>query len=102
MKKSSKKILKSLPSENTLLNDFLIKNKEKIMNDVIISIEDAVKKKKDSIVVFHFDNSNFFVSSNKNEYLENIKNAFSYFYENKNIEMCTKISRLEDCLSNAE
>jgi len=87
-----------LPKENSFLEKFIIKNKEKLLIQVIDCIENAVLKNKEYITIFTFEDSKFFVSVKKEDYLENIRNVFLYFYTNKNPEICTRISRIEDKL----
>lgn len=87
-----------LPNVNSELEFYIIKNKEKLFKQVVDSIESAVALNKESIEVFYFKESNYFVSLKREDYLNNLQNSFIFFLSKKDPETCTRIKKLEDIL----
>ena len=66
-----------------------------MMEQVIVSIEFAIKNKLSLIEVFQFKNSDFVITLSKKDYSANLNNVYSYCIENELYEYCPRILSLQ-------
>jgi hypothetical protein len=83
-----------LPSENKELQSFSKKFKFDMMEQVVNTIEFAVKHDLPLIEVFQFKNSDFVITLLEKDYLTNLDNIFSFFMEKEAYEYCPRVVRL--------
>jgi hypothetical protein len=92
-----KKISKfELPSDNDKLEDFIKKNKNKMVLHSIKMLEYAVRTNLEFVEIFRFKNSNFIVTISKEEYKENVEFIFEQLLKDENYEFCDFTIKLKD------
>ena len=84
-----------LPSENIELQSFIKKFKIEMMEQVVASIEHAIKNQLPLIEVFQFKNSDFVITLSEKDYLTNLENIFSYYMQQETYEYCPRVLRLQ-------
>lgn len=94
------KVLKSpasynLPCSNLEMEKFLDKNKAKLMEHVVNSIDYGVKTNLSKIPVFRFKNTNFVVMLFRESFLENLEQIFDVSLKQENYELCAKIKNIK-------
>ena len=93
MATSSYKPLK-LPSDDAELKVYLSKNKIKMMEQVLDSIEHSLSNDLDSIEVFSFKGSDFIVTLNRECFLENVENIYKFYVDEEKYELCNRVKRV--------
>lgn len=84
-----------LPSENEELLFFSKKFKIDMMENVVLKIEFAVEHRLPFVEVFQFKNSDFVITLQKTDYLNNLANIYKYFIEKEVYEYCSRIIQLQ-------
>jgi len=102
---NSKKILEDnipyiLPSNNDELQKFIEKNKSDMAEQVVSSIELAIKNKLPIIEIFQFKDSKFVVTLSPKEFDTNLENIYNYYIESEKYELCERVVKLRDQLKN--
>jgi hypothetical protein len=87
-----------LPSDNKELESFTKTFKPDMMEQVVGSIEFAVKNELPLIEVFQFKNSDFVITLSEKDYLTNLDNIYSYYMEEEIYEYCSRVIRLRKSL----
>ena len=98
---AKKKIISTqyiLPTNNNDLLSFTRKYKLDMMEQVVSSIEFAVKNKLPLIEVFQFKNSDFVITLSEKDYITNLENIFNYYMQNESYEYCPRVFRLQSML----
>jgi len=87
-----------LPSNNEELKEFVSRNKVDVMEQVVGSIEHALKHGMASVEVFQFKNTPFVVTVSEPEFGTNIDNIYKYYVQDEIYELCPRIIRLQELL----
>jgi len=93
MATSSYKSLK-LPSDDAELKVYLSKNKIKMTEQVLDSIEHSLENNLDSIEVFSFKGSDFIVTLHGDCFLENVENIYKFYVDEEKYELCNRVKRI--------
>jgi hypothetical protein len=88
-----------LPSGTKELQSFISKYKIDMMEQVISSIEFAIKNNLPTVELFQFKGSQFIVTISPPEFEENLKNIYDYYLKNEKYEFCDRIVKLLDKLN---
>jgi hypothetical protein len=83
-----------LPSNNKELQTFISKYKVDMTEQVVSSIEFAIKHKLAIIEVFQFKDSKFVVTVSPKEFDSNLENIYNYYLEGEHYELCSRIVKL--------
>lgn len=87
-----------LPSNNKELQKFIAKYKVDMTEQVVSSIEFAIKHKLPIIEIFQFKGSKFVVTVSPNEFDLNLENIYKFYLEHEHYELCSRIVKLRDKL----
>lgn len=87
-----------LPSDNKELLNFAQKFKVEMMEQIVNSIEYALKNKLSFVEVFQFKNSDFVITLAEKDYLTNLDNIFNYYLKNEVYEYCPRVAELQKSL----
>lgn len=84
-----------LPSNFKEMENFIIKNKIELMEQVVDSINYALSKKLKFVEVFNFINSDFIITLGEDKFKENLNNIFQYYIKNEKYELCGRLKKVE-------
>lgn len=103
MASRTKKIIRNndpyvLPSDNKELQSFVSKYKVDMTEQVVSSIEFAVKYKLPIIEVFQFKDSKFVVTVSPKEFDVNLDAIYKFYIETEHYELCPRIVKLRSKL----
>lgn len=90
----------SLPSDNEIMEAYIKKNKIRLTEKALSSIEYAVNNKLPFIEVFSFNNSDFIIAIAEKDYLQNVDHIFNFYLETEHYELCPRVVRLQTMLKN--
>jgi hypothetical protein len=62
--------------------------KEVVIEEVIVAIREAVKRKKSSIELFEVANSDYYLQLNKDKFKPSLETALEYFLEKEEYDRC--------------
>ncbi len=88
-----------LPSDNKELQKFISKYKVDMTEQVVSSIELAIKHKLPIIEVFQFKDSKFVVTVSPKEFESNLANIYKFYLESEHYELCKRVVKLRDKLN---
>ena len=91
-----------LPSNYDDMEKFIIKNKSKLTEQVVYSINYALNHKLQSVEVFKFKNSEFVIVLDKSTFKVNINGIFEYYLQTEQYELCNEVCKLQKLLNNHE
>lgn len=91
-----------LPSENAELEFFIKQFKVEMMEQVVSSIEHAIKNQLPLIEIFQFKNSDFVITVSDKDYLPNLDNIFNYYMSHEVYEHCPRVIELQKTLINEQ
>ncbi len=104
VKKVTKEVIKnnvlSLPSDNTEMEKFIIKNKTYLTEQALSSIEFGIKYNLPFVEVFKFNDSDFVITVNKEDFLLNVDHIYNFYLETENYELCPRVVKLQTVLKN--
>lgn len=83
-----------LPSDDAELKVFLSKNKIKMMEQVLDSIEYSLENNLESVEVFSFKGSDFIVTLSRDCFLENVENIYKFYIGEEKYELCNRVKRV--------
>lgn len=83
-----------LPSDDVELKIFLSKNKIKMMEQILDSIEYSLENDLDSVEVFSFKGSDFIVTLSGECFLENVENIYKFYVDEEQYELCNRVKRI--------
>jgi len=83
-----------LPANDKELERFISKYKVDMTQQVISSIEFAVKHNLPIIEIFQFKGSSFVVTLSTKEFDANLENIYNYYLETEQYELCKKVVEL--------
>ena len=89
-----------LPSDNTEMETFIQKNKTRLTETAISSIEFAVANNLPFVEVFSFKNSDFIITIPEKDYLLNVDHIYKFYLESERYELCPRVVRLQSVLKN--
>lgn len=104
-KKNTKLVVKEnvpmvLPSDNEIMEAYIKKNKIRLTEKALSSIEFAVDNKLPFIEVFGFNDSNFIIAIVEKDYLQNVDHIYNFYLESEYYELCPRVVRLQTLLKN--
>lgn len=88
-----------LPSDYVQLRDFVFKNKELLMGEVVNSIEKAMNNNALFVEVFSFKNSEFIITILEKDFGQNLEHLYKHYIATEQYEMCPKIVQLQKRLN---
>jgi hypothetical protein len=62
--------------------------KEVVIEEVIIAVKDAIKRKKSSIELFEVANSDYYLQLSKDKFKPSLEAAIEYFVEKEEYDRC--------------
>lgn len=83
-----------LPSDDAELKIFLSKNKIKMMEQILDSIEYSIENDLSVVEIFSFKGSDFIVSLNQERFLENVENIYKFYVDEERYELCNRVKRI--------
>lgn len=89
----------SLPSNYDEMEKYIVNNKTKLTEQVVSSIEYAIKNNLPSVEVFKFKNTDFVIVLNDDMFEDNIENIFQYYLQTEQYELCDKVCKLQKLLN---
>lgn len=104
-KKNKKSMVKQnipmiLPSDNEIMEFYIKRNKIKLTEQTLSSIEYAVNNKLSFVEVFGFNNSNFIITIAEKDFLQNVNHIYNFYLETERYELCPRVVRLQTLLLN--
>jgi hypothetical protein len=87
-----------LPSDNKQLQSFIEKYKVDMTEQVVSSIEFAVKHNLPIIEVFQFKDSKFVVTVAPKEFDTNLENIYKFYLQAEHYELCKRVVKLRQKL----
>jgi hypothetical protein len=85
----------TLPSDYSEMDSFIQKNRVKLMQQIVLSVQYALDNDYPSIEVFTFENSDFIVILDWSNFKDNIDNIFEYYVETEQYEYCDRLVKLK-------
>ena len=85
----------SLPFEYHEMESFIQKNKAKLMEQIVVSVQYALDNDYTSVEVFSFKNSDFIVILEWSDFKDNIDNIFEYYVQTEQYEYCDRLVKLK-------
>jgi len=92
----------TLPSDYDEMKMFIIKNKVKLTEQIVLSVQYALDNGISSIEVFNFEYSDFIVILEKSNFKENLNNILNFYLETEQYEFCDKLIKLKKELETHE
>jgi hypothetical protein len=89
-----------LPSDNQIMEAYIKRNKIRLTEQALSSIEYAVDNKLPFIEVFGFNDSNFIIAIAEKDYLQNVDHIYNFYLETEHYELCPRVVRLQTLLKN--
>jgi hypothetical protein len=83
-----------LPSDDSELKVYLSKNKIKMMEQILDSIEYSLENGLESVEVFSFKGSDFIVTLSGECFLENVENIYKFYVDEEKYELCNRVKRV--------
>jgi hypothetical protein len=62
--------------------------KEVVIEEVIVAVREAIKRKKSSIELFEVANSNYYLELKKDQFKSSLETALEYFIEKEEYDRC--------------
>ncbi len=87
-----------LPSDNNIMEAYIKKNKIRLTEKALSSIEYAINNKLPFIEVFGFNNSNFIIAIAEKDFLQNVDHIYNFYLESEHYELCPRVVRLQTLL----
>ena len=91
-----------LPSDYDEMEQFIMKNKLKLSEQVVTSVSHAVDNDLQSVPVFHFEDSDFIVLLDNSTFVDNLDNIFNYYIETEQYEYCDRVVKLKQLIQKNE
>ena len=89
-----------LPSGNKELQRFIERYKVDMTEQVVSSIEFAVKHKLPLVEIFQFKDSKFVAAIYPKQFEENLENIYKFYLASERYELCGRVAKLRDKLKN--
>lgn len=88
-----------LPSSNSDLLTFIEKFRLDMSEQVVSSIDYAIRNNLPMVEVFQFKNSGFVVTISKPNFKEHLDHIFDYYMAGECYELCSRVNRVRDELN---
>ena len=88
-----------LPSKNSDLLTFVEKFRLDMSEQIISSIDYAVKNNLPMVEVFQFKNSEFVVTISKPHFKEHLDHIFDYYMAGEHYELCPRVTQVKNELN---
>ena len=85
----------TLPSDYSEMESYIQKNKVKLMQQIVLSVQHALDNNYPSIEVFTFQRSDFIVILNRSNFKDNIDNIYEYYIATEQYEYCDRLVKLK-------
>jgi hypothetical protein len=85
----------SLPFEYDEMESFIQTYKDKLMEQIVLSVQYALDNDYPTVEVFSFKNSDFIVILTQSEFKDNIDNVFEYYVNTEQYEFCSRLVKLK-------
>lgn len=89
-----------LPSDNEIMEAYIKRNKIRLTEKALSSIEYAINNKLSFIEVFSFNDSSFIIAIAEKDYLQNVDHIYNFYLESEHYELCPRVVRLQTLLKN--
>jgi hypothetical protein len=83
-----------LPSNNKDMEDYVVKHRSEINDQIADSIDYAMKNHLTKVEVFCFKNSDFVVMLHRKDFKESLENIFEFGMNNQQFVICTRVKKL--------
>jgi hypothetical protein len=93
-KKNNKYEVIELPATNAEMEKYLDLHRKEINRRILNNIEHAVDTRMPTVEIFSFENSNFIVVMNKNDFRENLQNLLDFGMKTQDYEICTRAKKV--------
>lgn len=87
-----------LPSEFSVMDDYIGKYKSKLTEQVVASIEFAINHDLSNVEVFNFQGTEFIVVLSSSTFKENLDNIMAYYIGSEQYEFCTRVTKVQNLL----
>ena len=88
-----------IPSTYEKMEEFILDNKFKLMNHIIDSIEYSIKNNIDIFEVIKFENTDYTVTLQKDNHLDNIDNMYDECLKLEYYELCPRLLEIKCILT---
>jgi hypothetical protein len=88
-----------LPSNNSDLFTFIEKFRLDMSEQVVSSIDYAIRNNLSMVEIFQFKNSEFVVTISKPHFKEHLDHIFDYYMAGEHYELCSRVNRVRDELN---
>ena len=92
----------TLPFEYGDMESYIQLNKEKLMEQIVLSVQHALDNGYHSVEVFSFKNSDFVIVLDWPDFKDNIDNIFEYYVETEQYEFCDRLVKLKNQIETHE
>lgn len=92
----------TLPSDYDEMESFILQNKVKLTEQIVLSVQYALDNNVSSIEVFNFKNSDFIVILERSSFEENLNNILDFYIKTEKYEFCEKLIKLKNQLEEHE
>ena len=90
---------KMIPSEFKSMEEFVIKHKSELTEQVVTAIEFALKNNLSNVEVFNFSKTDFIVVLNISTFKENLDNIYNYYINTEQYEFCERVLNLQKIIN---
>jgi len=87
-----------ISSDSKELEDHISNYKIDMMEQVVSSIDYAVRNKFSSVEVFQFKDSNLVITISEKEFEDNLDNIYQVYMENQIYELCPRVIKVKRLL----
>jgi hypothetical protein len=88
-----------LPSNDSDLFTFIEKFRLDMSEQVVSSIDYAIRNNLPMVEIFQFKNSEFVVTISKPHFKEHLDHIFNYYMESEYYELCSRVTQVRDKLN---
>lgn len=89
-----------LPSDNKIMEAYIKRNKTRLTEKALSSIEYAIHNNLSHVEVFNFHNSDFIITISEQDYLHNVNHIYKFYLETEQYELCPRVIELQKLLKN--
>jgi hypothetical protein len=81
------------------MEEFVIKHKSELTEQVVTAIEFALKNNLSNVEVFNFSKTDFIVVLNISTFKENLDNIYNYYINTEQYEFCERVLNLQKIIN---
>ena len=89
---------KELPAAFNTLDEFVGKHKPELVEQVVSSIEHAIRNNLSNVEVFSFKDTDYMVILNVSSFKENLDNIYKYYISTEQYEFCGRLVAVQNLL----